>query len=132
MSRIHDEKVWIAEAILRHRRKRTEVLPSSLFAEHPWDALLLLFIADASSDRLNGDDLARRIGCSANIMSRWIKHMSNEGLIVGDHQGAMDASLVLTPGALQSIEVFLTDVQELGEEFWMAREERRRGNLRPI
>lgn len=117
MSSARDEKVWVAEAILRYRSKREEVLPSTLFAEQPWEALLHLFIADANSERLDGHDLARLTSTSPAIMSRWIKHLAQENLIEGDGHGEMDTVLVLNHRALDAIELFLAQMQELGEEF---------------
>lgn len=55
----HDKQARLAEAILRNRVQRRSALPVEIFGEHAWDALLMLFIADAASERLTGRDMAR-------------------------------------------------------------------------
>lgn len=131
MSSARDEKVWVAEAILRYRRKREEVLPSTLFAEQPWEALLHLFIADANGERLDGHDLALLTDTTPTLMSRWIKHLGKEGLIDGDGHGEMDTVLVLNHRALDAIEAFLTQMQELGKEFTAVHSKQKSASSRP-
>lgn len=64
-------------------------------------------------------------------MSRWIKHLGQEGLIDGDGHGEMDAVLVLNHQALDAIETFLTQMQELGEEFTAVHSKQKAAGSRP-
>lgn len=128
----HDEKARLAEAILRNRKRRSVRLPATIFSEHPWDALLHLFVADARSDSIRGDDLADLVGCTSSVMSRWIKHLSSEGLIDGDGHGEMDTVLVLSAKALNAIEAYLADTQDLAREFLAMRDLRNLDGQRPL
>lgn len=128
----HDEKAWLAEAILRNRKQRAATLPKGIFAEHPWDALLHLFVADARSDSLDGSDLAELVGCPRSVMSRWIKYLREEGLVEGTGHGEISNLLVLSAKALAAIEVYLADTQDMAREFLAVRNLRSRDGQRPL
>lgn len=128
----HDEKAWLAEAILRNRKQRAASLPKGIFAEHPWDALLHLFVADARSDSLNGSDLAEMVGCPKNVMSRWIKYLREEGLVEGAEQGEISNLLVLSAKALAAIEAYLAETQDMAREFLAVRDLRGQDGQRPL
>ena len=113
----HDEMTWIAEAVLRHRTRRKEDLPEGLFGEHAWEAMLHLFVADSRSQRLDGETLAKLTGCSEGSMSRWIKYLSEQGLLDGDGHGEMKVLLTLSPKGLQAVENRLEDLQALGHDY---------------
>ena len=125
----YDEMTWIAEAVLRHRTKRKEGLPEGLFGEHAWDAMLHLFVADSRSQRLDGEALAKLVGCSGSTMSRWIKYLGEQGLLDGDGQGEMKTPLTLSPRGLQAIENRLDDLQALGHDYSIHRNALKRPHL---
>jgi hypothetical protein len=113
----HDEKARLAQAILNNRRDRQNDLPSDLFSEYAWDALLHLFIADAASERLTGHGLVERIGCAAPVMARWLKYLSQQKLVVGDGDSDLSDLLTLAPKALDAVEAYLFRTQKLAEHF---------------
>lgn len=113
----HDRKARIAEAVLENRRQRHSLLPAVIFGEYAWDALLMLFVADAASTRLTGRDIAARLSCSETVMSRWIKYLSQEALIVGDGTGDLDDLLTLSPAAIEALEAYLASTQDYANKF---------------
>lgn len=113
----HDKKARLAEAVLRNRVQRRSLFPATIFSEHAWDALLMLFVADAASERLTGRDIAKSLECSESVMSRWIKYLSQERLIVGDGTGDLGDLLNLAPNAINALETYLSRTQEYADQF---------------
>ncbi|QCB43683.1 hypothetical protein E5673_16795 [Sphingomonas sp. PAMC26645] len=103
----HDEAADLAAFMLAFRRSRTEELPSSLFGEPSWDFLLELFIADARSVRMTGRDISELHRIPAAVASRWLLHLTAEGLIVGDGTGDLDDPLTLSGAAIGKMERLL-------------------------
>jgi len=113
----HDEMAWVAERVLRHRKRRWSFLPAPIFSEYAWEALLHLFIADAKSERLTGNDLATLVAVPPTLMSRWMKYLGEQKLIDGDSHGEMNVLLTLSAEGLNAIEQCLSELQSLGHEF---------------
>lgn len=100
----HDEASNLAAFMLAFRRSRTDELPPSLFGEPSWDFLLELFIADARGVRMTGRQVSERHRISAPVASRWLIHLTAEGLIVGDGTGDLDDALTLSGAAIEKME----------------------------
>lgn len=113
----HDKKARLAEAILHNRVQRRSLMPVDIFGEHAWDALLMLFVADAASERLTGRRIAHSLNCGPTIMSRWVKYLAEQGLVIGDGEGDLDDLLTLSPKAIVAIEAYLENTQEYANEF---------------
>ena len=111
-----DDAVRIAKAVLAFRRTREKQLPAGLFGETGWDFLLELFIADGEGRSLTGRAIAKRSNSSELVASRWLKHLSAEGLVVGDGGGDLDDQLTLSADALGRMEALLAGAEELSEE----------------
>jgi hypothetical protein len=116
----HDEKARLAQAIIDSRRGRQRHLPETLFGEYAWDALLHLFVADAASQRLTGHSLVKRIGCAPQVMTRWLMYLSQAGLVVGDGNGDLSDLLTMAPPALDAVEAYLAETQELARQYFGA------------
>ncbi len=104
-----------ADAILRFRRIRSEILPPELFAEPGWDMLLELFVADANGHRLTARDVSNRNRIPPTVLSRWLIHLTQIGFVVGDGDGDLDDLLTLSGRALEAIETVLVKADELRE-----------------
>ena len=111
-----DELADIARAMLAFRRIRPRELPNGLFSETGWEFLLELFIADADGKRLTGHMVVERSGTSAEAASRWLMHLSAEGLVIGDGSGDLDDTLTLAPSALAHIESLMTRAMTLSRQ----------------
>lgn len=100
----NDEVANRAALLLAFRRARTEELPASLFGEPSWEFLLELFIADARGVRITGRQVSERFHISEGVASRWLKHLSAEGLVIGDGDGDLDDELTLSGAAMAKME----------------------------
>jgi len=116
----HDGKARLAEGILTNRRQRLKYLPQELFGEMPWDMLLMLFVADANGKRVDGKKMVEQLGCAPNVLSRWIKHLSEINLIVVDGTGDLANAVTMSPTAFVAVEKYLEDTQALAQDFAMA------------
>lgn len=103
----NDQVASLAEFMLSFRRSRTEEFPRSLFGEPSWDFLLELFVADARGVRMTGRQISERHQISPAVASRWLKHLSAEGLIVGDGSGDLDDQLTLSGATMEKMERLL-------------------------
>jgi len=103
----NDKAAGLAALMLRFRRIRTEEFPLALFGEPAWDYLLELFVADAHGVRMTGRQIGERLRISANVASRWLMHLTAEGLIIGDGSGDLDDELTLSASAMAQMERFL-------------------------
>jgi len=113
----YDDKMRLAQAILDNRAQRRTLLPEALFGEWAWEALLSLFVADALPERLTAREIARRIGCSEQVMSPWLRYLSEQRLVVGDGEGNLDDPLTLSPTAIVAIERHLETTQFTAQQF---------------
>lgn len=111
----HDEVANLAALMLAFRRSRAEELPRSLFGEPSWDYLLELFIADARGVRMTGRQISERHQISSAVASRWLMHLTAEGLIIGDGTGNLDDELTLSGTALEKMERLLQKANALKE-----------------
>ena len=103
----HDEAARIADLVLAFRRIRPDELPSELFSETGWEYLLELFIADAKGERLTGREIAVRAKAVPTVASRWLKHLTAEGLVVGDGTGDLSDELTLSAKGLAAMETLM-------------------------
>ena len=83
----NEEAAQLASAILSFRRYRARALSSDIFGEPAWELLLEVFVADAEGAPITGRIAAERSETPANVMSRWLRHLSVVGLIIGDGDG---------------------------------------------
>lgn len=104
----NEEAAQLASAILTFRRYRPRALSSHIFGEPAWELLLETFVADAAGAPMTARIAAQRSGTSPNVMSRWLRHLFAEGLLVGDGDGNLDDELTLSGLGMAAIEdVFL-------------------------
>ena len=103
----NDRVADIADFMLAFRRSRTKELPHSLFGEPSWDFLLELFVADARGVRMTVRQIIECHQISPAVASRWLMHLSAEGLIVGDGSGDLDDELTLSGAAMEKMERLL-------------------------
>ena len=108
-----DRAAATADAILRFRRIRSELLPHELFAEPGWDLLLELFVADAHGHRLTAREVSDRDNIPPTVLSRWLIHLTQIGYIVGDGDGNLDDLLTLSGKALDIIEIVLAKASQV-------------------
>jgi len=108
----NDRAATTAAAILRFRRERSEFLPPELFHEPAWELLLELFLADAEGRRLTGRQVSEHTRVSLGVMSRWLIHLTQIGLLIGDGAGDLDDELTLSGPAFDSIERLLARAQD--------------------
>jgi hypothetical protein len=108
-----DDLTNLARVLAQARKLRDAYLPPELFGgEKSWDFLLALFLADAHGTRLTGRQLLERDGGHFSTGHRWIKVLTNLGLIVGDGDGRLDDPLSLTPVGLESLEAWLAQFRQ--------------------
>jgi hypothetical protein len=100
----NDPAAGLAASMLEFRRERAEILPAELFSEPAWDLLLELFLADAEGRHITARGVAMRSNISPGVMSRWLRHLTKIGYIVGDGTGDLDDMLTLSAKALQRME----------------------------
>lgn len=114
----HDRKARLAQAILDNREQRRDNLPPEMFGEFAWDALLHLFIADATSQRLDGHMLAERTSCPPSVMQRWLIFMSKNELVIGDGDGELSDLLTMSATALAAIETYLARTSDMAKSMF--------------
>lgn len=105
--KINDEAVELASAILEFRRCRSEVLPKDLFGEPSWELLLEVFVADAAGVPMTGRIVAKRHGIAGSVLSRWLMHLTAEGLLIGDGNGNLDDELTLSGTGMEKMETVM-------------------------
>ena len=108
-----DRAASLATAILDFRRSRLKLLPPELFAEPAWDLLLELFLADAEGRRLTARQVCERSDIPPPVMSRWLKHLSQSGYVVGDGNGDIDDLLTLSASMLAQMEDMMAHAAHL-------------------
>lgn len=75
--------------------------------------LLEVFIADARGDAITARmAVAKNAGAGA-VMSRWLKYLTAEGLLLGDGDGNLDDELVLSGKGMKAIEEILIVARDL-------------------
>jgi len=109
----YDEMASLAESILEFRPQRSRVFPKEIFGELAWELLLEVFIADARGDAITARmAVAKNAGAGA-VMSRWLKYLTAEGLLLGDGDGNLDDELVLSGKGMKAIEEILIVARDL-------------------
>lgn len=103
----------LAEAFLKFRRARGNVLPRDMFGEPAWDLLLELFIADSRGRRITARQVQADSSVSPKVMSRWLIFLTSEGLIVGDGTGNLDDALTLSADGIGRMEQVLEHARAL-------------------
>ena len=112
-----DDLALLAMELVRIRRARSENFPADLFSEPAWDLLLELFIADAQGCRLTGGAVSSRSCIHRSVMSRWLRHMTKIGLLIGDGTGNLDDLLTLSAKGLEAMEKTLGEMLTPGGVF---------------
>jgi hypothetical protein len=113
----NDEAVQLAMAILRFRKYRALVLSRDIFGEPAWEVLLELFVADANSVRITGRIIAEKHDISTAVIGRWLKHLTAEGLLIGDGTGNVDDELTLSGVGMDKMETALLEARFLKDQF---------------
>lgn len=108
----------MADKILRVRRARSKIFAAELFNEPAWDLLLELFVADAEGRRLTAAEIGDRAGIVPAVLSRWLIHLSNIGLVVGDGDGNLDDVLTLSQEGIVNMEWLMRQAESppIGED----------------
>lgn len=110
---VNDEAGQLASALLAFRRNRSQFLPRDIFGEPAWELLLEVFIADDGGAPMTGRIAAERSGTAYPVMSRWLKYLSMEGLLIGDGAGDLDDQLTLSGIGMAAIEEALIQMRQL-------------------
>lgn len=113
----NDEAVQLAMAILRFRKYRASVLSRDIFGEPAWEVLLELFVADANSVRITGRIISEKHDISTAVIGRWLKHLTAEGLLIGDGTGNVDDELTLSGVGMDKMETALLEARFLKDQF---------------
>lgn len=89
-------------AIIARRRQRYDFFPQRLFADPAWDILLALTVAACRQHRVPVSKLCRRVDVPMTTALRWVKMLTDEGLLVrrDDSTDKRRKYLELSPGAL--------------------------------
>lgn len=69
-------------SLIRSRRLREKFLPADLFAEPAWDMLLDLTAASLEGKLITVSSLCLAASVPTTTALRWIKHMTDEGLLI--------------------------------------------------
>lgn len=113
----NDEAAQLADAILRFRRHRAEIFSWNTIGEPAWETLLEVFVADAKGLPLTGRLVAERHRVPSAVMSRWLMHLTADGLLVGDGTGSLDDELTLSGTGMEKMEQVLTEARVLKDTF---------------
>jgi hypothetical protein len=113
----NDEAAHLARAILNFRRHRSQIISADIFGEPAWELLLELFIADASGVAMTGRAVTERSGTPHRVMSHWLKHLTAQGLLIGDGTGDLDDELTLSGIAMNQVEDLLRHAVTLKDAF---------------
>jgi DNA-binding MarR family transcriptional regulator len=70
------------ERLIRLRRSRASFFSEALFSEPAWEILLVLALAETRYHRLTVSKLCARVDAPATTALRWIKLMTEAGLLV--------------------------------------------------
>lgn len=73
--------VETASRLLARRKLRATYFASSIFHEPAWEALLVLFVADARNETLNIKALASMLDSPLTTSQRWIEYLASINLI---------------------------------------------------
>ncbi len=115
--RVNDEAAQLAAAFLQFRRYRSKILPPEIFGEPAWELLLEIFIADANGLPMTGTIVAQRGGVPGAVLSRWLKHLTAAGLLIGDGSGNLDDELTLSGRGMDAIETIIGEARNLKDSF---------------
>lgn len=113
----NDEAAQLAEAILRFRLHRAQVFSRDIVGEPAWETLLEVFVADARGFPITGRFVAKHHSVPGAVMSRWLKHLTADGLLVGDGTGNLDDELTLSGAGMAKMEEVLAEARLLKDTF---------------
>lgn len=111
------EVAQLANAMLRLRRFRSQVFSPDICGEPAWELLLEVFVADANGLPVTGRIVAERNGVAGPVMSRWLKHLTAEGLLITEMTGSLDDELTLSGLGMDKVETVLCEADVLKNEF---------------
>lgn len=109
----NDQAAQLAASILRFRQFRAKILTSKIFGEPAWELLLEVFVADANGEAITGRMVAERHAVSSTVISRWLRHLTIEGLLIGDSEGDVDDELTLSGIGMEKTEAILLEARIL-------------------
>lgn len=102
------EQAVTAQRLLKMRALRWDYFRGDIFDEHGWNALLILFIAEAQGRSMTGVDVAGACGAPANVGARWMTHLAAEKLVLEDR-----GVVALTDTTRAELAEYLTEVANL-------------------
>jgi DNA-binding MarR family transcriptional regulator len=89
------------------RARRTQHLPSELFAEPAWDILLELYAFELIGREVTQSELLIRVSAPSSTSLRWVKMLDAEGLVTRRaHTGEADSSITLTSKSVHALEAY--------------------------
>jgi DNA-binding MarR family transcriptional regulator len=77
----HLSLIELASRIHRARRERLHYFSDELFSDPGWDMILSLYCAEGRGERLSVTALGHTVGLPQTTAVRWIKSLSEAGLI---------------------------------------------------
>ncbi len=104
----HTRQALTAERLLRMRALRWDYFRGDIFDEHGWNALLILFIAEARGRSMTGAQVVTECGAPENVGSSWLLHLSAEQLIRED-----EGNVMLTDTTRAELSEYLTQVTHM-------------------
>jgi DNA-binding MarR family transcriptional regulator len=110
-----DIAVEMVQCVIQARRLRNAIFDKNLFADPAWDMLLTLLEAEIAQRRMTASSLCVAAGVPATTALRWIKVMTDAGL-VRSREGQEDARRVvveLSPIASQAMRRYFNQIGKL-------------------
>ncbi|MBB4155446.1 hypothetical protein GGQ80_003369 [Sphingomonas jinjuensis] len=98
----------MAAVELQRRRLRSSYFPDVFFGgEHPWDILLVLFIAEQRGLHMAIAELLELSGGGTEAGNRWLAHFAKAGHVWMPDAGSGDGSAKLTSDAVRRLAKWL-------------------------
>lgn len=108
-----EELVDTASRLLARRKLRATYFASSIFHEPAWEALLVLFVADARNETLNIKALASMLDSPLTTSQRWIEYLASINLITRtvDEADRRRIEVALTDKGRRALSAYLIAIQ---------------------
>lgn len=106
--------VETASRLLARRKLRSTYFPSAIFHEPAWEALLVLFVADARGETLNIKALASMLDAPLTTSQRWIEYLGSIGMITRtvDENDRRRIEVALTEKGRRALDGYLLAIQQ--------------------
>lgn len=104
--------VETASRQLARRKLRSTYFPAAMFHEPAWEALLVLFVADARDETLNIKSLASMLDAPLTTSQRWIDYLASINLIsrTVDENDRRRVELALTDKGRNALTAYLSAI----------------------